>query len=66
MFGGDGEDFDLMSGGAGDDWINATASETGLNTPSDTVRCGSGTNDLVYANNNDIVADNCEWVNPPE
>jgi hypothetical protein len=50
---------DLMSGGAANDGINAANQET-VGTP-DTVNCGSGI-DVVRANNNDTVADNCEDV----
>jgi hypothetical protein len=48
-----------MSGGDGDDEINAANHET-VGTP-DTVRCGGGL-DVVRANNNDRVAEDCEDV----
>src|SRR5829696_8524844 len=51
---------DLMSGGDDGDYIDARTFET-VGTP-DTVNCGGG-EDTVTANDNDIVASDCEEVN---
>ena len=66
--GGKGKDYmegeqgrDVHDGGPGDDVIDAANEDTGAK---DKVICGDG-KDIVFANPNDKVADDCEKVKPP-
>lgn len=70
VFGGEGNDGmsgglgkDRLFGGGGDDWLDA---ENGSNVPEDRdiVDCGLGF-DLVDADENDRVMDNCERIKKP-
>jgi Ca2+-binding RTX toxin-like protein len=51
---------DTLYGGGGDDLIDASSDETAGSV--DTVDCGSGLNDGVSANENDVVSSNCETI----
>jgi Ca2+-binding RTX toxin-like protein len=66
--GGKGKDYmegeegkDTYNGGPGDDVIDAADQDTAAR---ETVVCGKG-KDVVFANGNDRVADDCERVKPP-
>lgn len=64
VIGGDGND--QLTGGPGDDEIQAGAGNDIINVKNDgadTVDCGSGS-DIVFADDKDDVAGNCETVQP--